>query len=262
MDDALSPTAADNDPAILAFDAVCERLSGFEPGMDAEWVDGYLTALAASWRTISLEEALPTMCGDAFGRVFADPDDVARAMAALQGRLNVLRGQLDVEALYDDGETLRLAPLMQDWGSIDADELERLKTENDSVADVFRTGAWWGAGFFSALDDFAADWTPPRRCSRDEAEDHAVLRRTLELLVKDPDAPEVSRFLAAQWPAGAAPTRDDLVDEALFAVQELRLWWAAHPPSREPLRAAAAPGRNELCPCGSGRKYKKCCGAA
>ena len=29
----------------------------------------------------------------------------------------------------------------------------------------------------------------------------------------------------------------------------------------EPIKAGAAPGRNDPCPCGSGRKYKKCCGA-
>ena len=27
----------------------------------------------------------------------------------------------------------------------------------------------------------------------------------------------------------------------------------------EPIRADAAPGRNDPCPCGSGKKYKKCC---
>ncbi len=27
----------------------------------------------------------------------------------------------------------------------------------------------------------------------------------------------------------------------------------------EPVRAVPTPGRNERCPCGSGRKYKKCC---
>lgn len=30
----------------------------------------------------------------------------------------------------------------------------------------------------------------------------------------------------------------------------------------EPVRAATRTGRNEPCPCGSGRKFKKCCGAA
>ena len=28
----------------------------------------------------------------------------------------------------------------------------------------------------------------------------------------------------------------------------------------EPRRTASKVGRNELCPCGSGKKYKKCCG--
>ena len=27
------------------------------------------------------------------------------------------------------------------------------------------------------------------------------------------------------------------------------------------IHAQAAPGRNDPCPCGSGKKYKKCCGA-
>ncbi|MDY6914411.1 MAG: SEC-C metal-binding domain-containing protein [Planctomycetota bacterium] len=29
----------------------------------------------------------------------------------------------------------------------------------------------------------------------------------------------------------------------------------------EPLKTRGQPGRNDPCPCGSGKKYKKCCGA-
>ena len=29
----------------------------------------------------------------------------------------------------------------------------------------------------------------------------------------------------------------------------------------KPIQADPAPGRNNPCPCGSGKKYKKCCGA-
>lgn len=33
------------------------------------------------------------------------------------------------------------------------------------------------------------------------------------------------------------------------------------PPPVEPIRSdSGAPGRNDPCPCGSGKKYKKCCG--
>ena len=49
---------------------------------------------------------------------------------------------------------------------------------------------------------------------------------------------------------GVEPDRDEDVSD----VERL-----LHPP--EPVRAAPTTGRNDPCPCGSGRKYKKCCGA-
>jgi len=32
------------------------------------------------------------------------------------------------------------------------------------------------------------------------------------------------------------------------------------PEPTEPIKADRPPGRNDPCPCGSGKKYKKCCG--
>ncbi len=32
------------------------------------------------------------------------------------------------------------------------------------------------------------------------------------------------------------------------------------PPPVEPIQAQSKPGRNSPCPCGSGKKYKQCCG--
>ena len=48
------------------------------------------------------------------------------------------------------------------------------------------------------------------------------------------------------------------------AVRALHAYWLAqrnahHSPAQTPLRAAAQPGRNEPCPCGSGKKFKQCC---
>jgi len=34
------------------------------------------------------------------------------------------------------------------------------------------------------------------------------------------------------------------------------------PPPVEPIQAEETPDRNAPCPCGSGKKYKKCCGKA
>jgi len=52
------------------------------------------------------------------------------------------------------------------------------------------------------------------------------------------------------------------VDEACFAVQDLRLYWLEHAAKPETRRVEPTPGRNDPCPCGSGKKFKKCHGAA
>jgi preprotein translocase subunit SecA len=60
---------------------------------------------------------------------------------------------------------------------------------------------------------------------------------------------DTSRFkLAGEAPTGSAS------GEAGVAVEEPK-------PRREPIRVEQKVGRNEPCPCGSGKKYKKCCGA-
>jgi uncharacterized protein len=44
-------------------------------------------------------------------------------------------------------------------------------------------------------------------------------------------------------------------------VYDLRELWKTMGPKVETVRAEATPGRNDLCHCGSGKKYKKCHGA-
>ncbi len=52
-------------------------------------------------------------------------------------------------------------------------------------------------------------------------------------------------------------------ERALFRHEDGR-WYFLEEANRkaEPIIKGAQPGRNDLCPCGSGKKYKKCCGAA
>ena len=249
----------DLDPVVQAFDGICQRLGGFDDKLHTEWVDGYLTAVAASWRAIPLNEVLPLMCGDAFGRAFADPVDEAGACEALQARLSQLRADLDPEALLDDPDHLRLAPLMQVWDDTARRQVvdEGLGTAEDAAQ--LHTGASWAVGFFRALGDFSADW--PDADPQDElAGLYGDLLETVAALAMDPQSDPFRAFAAQGWKDGD-PTRDELVDEACFAVQDLRLWWIDHPPKRAPLRVVHTPGRNDPCPCGSGLKYKKCHGA-
>jgi len=53
---------------------------------------------------------------------------------------------------------------------------------------------------------------------------------------------------AMSWWSAFAETGSDLDEDDLFVERQ------------EPYRAGPKVGRNEPCPCGSGKKYKKCCG--
>lgn len=48
--------------------------------------------------------------------------------------------------------------------------------------------------------------------------------------------------------------------EQRSAEDETQVPESFHDSPPQPLRAARKPGRNDPCPCGSGKKYKKCCG--
>ena len=57
--------------------------------------------------------------------------------------------------------------------------------------------------------------------------------------------------------------RDTFLDQLPVALQTVAAYWrdpARGFPRREPVRSAKV-GRNDPCPCGSGRKFKKCCGS-
>jgi uncharacterized protein len=249
----------DTDPVLEAFDRVCIRLSGFDDTLSTENLDGYLAAVAASGRTIDLQEVLSRRCADAFERAFADPADEAAARAALQARLDELRLALEPEALLDDPDHLRLFPLMGIWDDDSRQALVQAGICTPEQAAGLFTGMSWAGGFFRALDDFSADWPDPD--ARDElAGLYFELIETVAALMLDPASDEFQAFVAEGW-KDADPTREELIDEACLAVQDLRLWWIDHPPKRAPLRAAVKPGRNDPCFCGSGLKYKKCHGA-
>jgi len=62
-------------------------------------------------------------------------------------------------------------------------------------------------------------------------------------------APTGSNAAAAQAPGNGQAQASDIVSEAAAAVEKAR-----------PVRAGPKVGRNDPCPCRSGKKYKHCCG--
>ncbi len=282
------PLIDSSDAEIEIFDEVCSRLAGFDERIGTEWADGYLTALVAGPLAPALDEILPRLAGDAFARAFADPEDEGRARQALQARLRVLAHHLDPQALLDDPEALRLQPLVLTLGDEERRALVQEQGFGEDEADhvetlAFRVGRAlpkvgkvpapplpvttaspredWAFGFADALEDFDERLQAPADADEDALAQYGDLLDQITVLMLTPDSPELQAHAEKYW-KGSLPTRDDLVDAACLAVQDLRLWWLDHAPRPATRRVAPAPGRNDPCPCGSGRKFKKCHGKA
>lgn len=246
---------------LTAFEQLCERLVGFDDVVSPEWADGWLAALACAPLRPSADAWLGAMLGDAFERAFADPPDRAQALAVLEARLRVLRDQLDAEAIVDRPDELRLDPLMYEWSDEDRRSAVAEGDLTQDEAQGLHTGMVWAEGVLDGIEAWAA-----LGAQLDALEDEArsaftALFERVQALVLHPHGKDWEAFRAA-YHAAREPTRDDLVADALYALQDLRLWWLDHAPRPETRRVAARPGRNDPCPCGSGRKYKKCHGGA
>lgn len=62
---------------------------------------------------------------------------------------------------------------------------------------------------------------------------------------------EVSAFVSAPWPDGGKT----------WQFRDGKTLYSGPSEKPKPVVRDAAPGRNDPCSCGSGKKYKKCCGA-
>jgi uncharacterized protein len=241
------------------YEQVCWRLAGFDDRLSPEWVDGYLTGVLAGPRAVPAAEWLPAMLGDSFARVFADPVDERFALRALTARWREIAAQLDAQALLDEPDTIRLEPWLLAFEPADHESfVAQGHGTAEQAADELQPGVAWARGVRAAVADFAADWTAPDPATDDGRQYHAAFG-CIDALQWPTDA--LRHYLDATYPDGH-PTRDELIDIACMAAQDLRVYWVDHAPRPVTRRVDAQPGRNDPCPCGSGRKFKKCHGAS
>ncbi len=120
-------------------------------------------------------------------------------------------------------------------------------------------GQVWALGFMYAVENWPDAWAPPR--DKDSAK---VLDESLGAIVQmtedDTDPPVVSVF-DEDGPPSVSEQRIAAFADAIWAVYDLREMWRNIGPRVETVHKAPTPGRNDPCPCGSGKKYKKCHGA-
>lgn len=252
-----------------AYERVLERLLGFDRQLDFEAVEGRLCALACGPHALPAETWLPALFGQVWERAFADPEDHARGLAALASRLAALQSQLDPEALMDDPETLRLDPSVAEWDEAAREQALAAHPGQGGAAHLLRSGVVWADAFVGGVNALQEHWRMPEDAEFQDAMDHCIAQ--VQAVFLDPASPEYAAHLAKFWnpperlAAGVepiTPTHEEILAEALYAVQDIRVLFVDYAPVVQPIRAERTPGRNDPCPCGSGRKYKKCHGAS
>ncbi|MFT4241323.1 MAG: UPF0149 family protein [Acidovorax sp.] len=230
-----------------------------------EFCDGFLTALACSRRPIPPAEWLPMLVGDGAALdavpealpAFASAAQQARFLELWERRWTEVVAQLDapVESLDDERA---FAPEAMDMRGAVASlpEAERAGVDGQDVPSF---GQIWALGFMFAVENWPEDWAAPRDKDAARWLDDA-LDSIVALTEDDTGRPEVSMY-AEDGPPSTSQERVEAFGEAIWAVYDLRQLWKSLGPRVETVRKAPEPGRNDPCPCGSGKKYKKCHGA-
>ncbi|RZI85453.1 MAG: YecA family protein [Rubrivivax sp.] len=254
---AIAPDFTDDD--IAALESWCERLSEHTPQVAPDWVDGYLTALVCGPRAVSPSEYLTLMFGESLMHVLNKADDFETFMGLLMRRWNALADELRPERLIDEPDEIHLNPLMSEYPQDEIAEKVAEGLITDEQAMGLQTGGGWARGFGQAMLDFEDDWEV---FEEGTAEFEVVDFNVRAVMSLTQTQREALRTFCEQAYGEAELSRDDLIAQAMLAVQDLRLFWLQHQPKNMPVRNDDKTGRNDPCPCGSGLKFKKCCGAA
>jgi len=229
-----------------------------------EFCDGFLAALACCRRAVAPSEFLPELLGvdldsgsaDA-PAPFADRAQFERFMALWSRRFDAVVAALRLPTKALDDDNAYQPEVMDLRGTIAALPPEQRAELGDAPVPSF--GQIWAIGFMYAVERWPEEWELPRDRDHARAID-AALQSIIALTEDDTDPPTVCAFDDDSPPSLSQRRQDDFAD-AVWAVYDLFDAWQHIGPRVETVRVGIKPGRNDPCPCGSGKKFKKCCGA-
>ena len=227
-----------------------------------EFCEGFMAALVCCRRRMEAEEYLPVLLTADGARlpleaVFEQPALQQRFLQLWSRRWTAISQALDrkITALDDAGA---YQPEVLDARAAALGESALPTDVVDLRLPAF--GQLWALGFMAAVNAWPEEWAGPRN----KAAQH-WRSTTLDLLqaltLDDSDPPTLCAFEDAQGPPTVSVRRMRAFGDAIWAVYNMRDTWRQLGPRIATVHAAAAPGRNAPCSCGSGKKFKKCCGA-
>ena len=271
-----TPTVAELDTGLApeVFDRLDEILDELRTRYDEtpqwEFCEGFMAALICCRRLIPSSEYLPVLLGlgdEALpGEVttsteeegsFADAAQATEFMSLWMQRWNEIATSLDADVKSLEDEAAYNPEVMDVRGGVAALPPEEQAAMADEILPSF--AQVWALGFMFAVENWPEEWVPPRDKEAAEALNDA-LESIITLTDDDEDEPEISVF-SDDGPPSVSLARLNAFGDAIWAVYDLREIWRSIGPRVETVYRAPTPGRNDLCHCGSGKKYKKCHGA-
>ena len=227
-----------------------------------EFCEGFMAALICCRRVITPSEYLPVllaigMDGDDDEGSFADEAQQLRFFELWMRRWNEVAQALNAEVEALDDDDAYHPEVMDVRGAVAALPDAERAAVGDEALPAF--GQVWALGFMYAIEAWPEEWAAPR-----DKEAVKWLNEALDAIVAltedDTEAPTISVF-DEDGPPSLSVQRLNAFADAVWAVYDLRELWRNFGPRVEPVHKQATPGRNDPCHCGSGKKYKKCCGA-
>lgn len=265
-DQSAAPSGFLEAEAFDELDAILDDMrSRYDETPQWEFCEGFMAAVICMRRPLAPDDYLSALLALPLEANEADPEAGSFASEAQQQRFMTLWHQRwaevataldsEVDSLEDD--RCYHPEVMDIRGAVaemPPDEQATFKGEDlPAFAQV------WALGFMFAVESYPDDWTAPRDKDAAKWLDDA-LEAIVVMTEDDTDAPEVSPLSEDGVPSTSI-ARLNAFGEAIWAVYDLRELWKTLGPRVETVRKEATPGRNDLCLCGSGRKYKKCHGA-
>jgi uncharacterized protein len=228
-----------------------------------EFCEGFMAALICCRRAIPVEEYFPMLLGGDEGtEVFSDVAQRERFMALWTQRWREVAVSLEAEVESLEDDAAYQPEIMDVRGAVAA-----LPAQERAAYDVERGdeplpsfAQVWALGFMFAVENWPEEWAAPRDKDAAKWLDSA-LQAIVAMTEDDTEAPTISPF-SDDAPPSVSLARLNAFGEAIWAVYDLYELWRSIGPRVETIRKEATPGRNDLCYCGSGKKYKKCHGAS
>jgi uncharacterized protein len=230
-----------------------DRLREAEPETPSwEFCEGFLAALVCSRRAVEPAEYWPVLLGDGF-----NPAHHMEFVWRWRRRLREVETALDAPVGSLEDDACYQPEVLDTRGAVLAlPEAERGDADLSKLPSFAQT---WALGFLYAVETWPEDWAPPRDPEAADMLD-AALSDLVTLTEDDREPPTVS-MAAEDGPPSISGRRLDDYAAGIWAVYDLRQLWKSLGPRVEAVRKEATPGRNDPCPCGSGKKFKKCHGA-